>query len=107
VRDSKPPKIVSRSPAGQLRTARVTPVRVTFNEMVRGVSGSTFRLRHVRSGERVDATVTYSDTTRTARLAPDRPYRPGWYVVRLTDGITDRAGNRLASSSWGFRVRLP
>ena len=51
----------------------------------------------------VSATVSYNATTRTATLNPNATLAAGTrYTVRLSNGIMDAGGNRLAATTWSF-----
>jgi Subtilase family/Bacterial Ig-like domain len=105
VRETTRPKVTSRSPADGARSvSQSATVRATFSERVLGVDGSTFMLTALATGSRVDASVHYQSSTRTATMTPARNLRPGWYEARLRGRITDRAGNRLGTRTWQFRV---
>ena len=73
-------------------------------EPVLKVSESTFTLTRVANGNRVDASVRYARSTRTATLTPNHLLAPGWYEAVLRGRITDRAGKRLGTRTWRFRV---
>ena len=75
-----------------------------LSEQVVGADGSNVTLTALANGQRVRASVTYKRSTRTAILTPDRDLAPGWYEARLRGRITDRAGNRLGTRTWRFRV---
>ncbi len=105
-RDTSRPRIASRSPgANATSVAGGTTIRIRFSEPVRGVSGSTIKLVNVAGGWVVRSTVRYNASTRTATLDPRLNMYPGTqYRVQILSGITDAAGNRLATTSWTFRV---
>jgi hypothetical protein len=100
------PAISSRTPGtGATGVSRTGHVTVRFSEPVRGIGGSTVILTD-STGRRVSATVSYNASTRTATLNPGPTLRSNTrYTVRLTSGITDSTGNRLATSTWSFRTR--
>jgi hypothetical protein len=105
--DGTAPTIVGRVPArdatGVSRTANVA---VRFSEPVRNVTGSSVQLRDTVTGSYVAAVVTYDPTTYRATLNPTttlRSNRRYQAIVRST--ISDRAGNRVATTSWYFRTR--
>ena len=75
-----------------------------FSEPMLNVNGSTFTLTRVANRDRVEASVTYSGSTRTATLTPNRPLALGWFEAVLRGSITDRAGRRLNTRTWRFRV---
>ena len=105
VRDTKPPAVAARVPAsGEPWAVPSTIARATFNEPVVGVDGGAFTLTRSSNGHREQASVSYSSSSRTATLRPDQALAPGWYVARLSGGISDRAGNALPARSWSFRV---
>lgn len=103
--DTAAPTVTGRSPAsGAKNVARTANVTATFSETVSGVNASSVRLTDKR-GATVDATVTYSDGTRTAALDPTASLKANTnYRVTLTNGITDLAKNRLGTTSWTFRT---
>ena len=74
-----------------------------FTEQVAAADGA-FTLED-SSGTFVDGTVTVSDTvasfTSTLALSSNEVY-----TVRLTDALTDLAGNALAPADWSFRTQL-
>jgi hypothetical protein len=65
---------------------------------------SNFTLTALANGHGVHASVSYRASTWTATLTPDQDLAPGWYEARLRGRITDRAGNRLGTRTWQFRV---
>jgi subtilisin family serine protease len=105
--DTTAPRIRSRTPgSGVTGVSRRAVVSVVFSETVRGVSTRTLWLVNTRTGFRVRVSVTYSATRRTATIKPSTTLA-GYtrYRVVVGKGITDRAGNRLATTSWLFRTR--
>jgi hypothetical protein len=105
VPDTTAPRLVSRSPvAGKVWVNRTARVSARFSEPMVNISGSTFTLTKVANGSRVTASVAYTGSTRTATLTPGRRLAPGWYEAVLRGTITDRAGKRLGTRSWRFRV---
>ena len=105
VRDATPPRLKGRSPANDARqVSQSANVRATFSEQVMHANDSTFTLTALADGKEVEAAVSYQASTRTATLRPDGDLAPGWYKARLRGHITDRAGNRLGSRTWQFRV---
>ena len=108
VRDTTAPAVKSRVPVGgepwAVPSAEVTAV---FNEAVTGVNDVGFRLIRESTGDRVDATVSYRSSTRTAELVPSQALPPGRYRAVLRSSITDLAGNALPTSSWTFSVVSP
>lgn len=98
--DTAAPTVTSFSPApdGVSGVARGTTVRATFSEKVRGASLSTNTVRLVKSGTTtlIPASIAYNATTRTVTLTPSvRLDATTTYVVRVTTGVKDLAGNRL------------
>lgn len=73
--DAVPLRIASRTPAdGATNIALDAPVTVTFNRPV--VAESVAITVTDPEGRRVDGTVSYDASTRTARFAPAAPYAP-------------------------------
>lgn len=81
-------------------------LRVAFTEPVLEVSADTLRL--VGPGDKpVPAEVTLDATTNKATLRPDAALALGTrYRLELADGVTDRAGNPAAATSWSLATRL-
>ena len=102
--DTVGPAASMRSPApGATDVADTATVSARFDEPVLGVSAASVRLE--QAGAPVLGTVTYTESTRTARLSPDVPLAPSTaYTVTLTAAITDAAGNPLAGApvTWTF-----
>ena len=96
--DRTSPTIKSRSPrSGATGVSTHASVKVVFSEPVRGVSGSTLRLKNLSTGLWVRAKVTYKASTRTATIDPTNAMFHGRrYAVVVVRGIKDPSGNRLA-----------
>ena len=101
------PTIAARTPgSGATRVSRTANVVVRFSEAAVGVSASTVRLRDAKTGSYVAATVTYSASTKTVTLNPKTTLAGSRkYTVLISGGITDAAGNPLATTSWSFTTR--
>ena len=83
-------------------------IRIAFSERVLNASGATIQLFNGAGGWRVRSTVRYNAANRTATLTPDLEMYPRTeYRVKVSSGITDLAGNRLAPTTWTFRVGSP
>jgi Subtilase family/Bacterial Ig-like domain len=105
VPDTTAPSLVSRSPAaGTLWVKRSAKVSAKFSEPVLKVGKATFTLTRAANGNRIGASVRYAGSTRTATLTPNHLLAPGWYEAVLYGRITDRAGKRLGTRTWRFRV---
>jgi methionine-rich copper-binding protein CopC len=103
--DSVAPTVTAKSPsAGATNVSTGTDVTVTFSEPVQGVSTSTFKLKNTATSMLVaGTTVTLDSTQKVATLHPGSPLATGTkYVVNLTAGIKDLAGNALTATSWSF-----
>jgi hypothetical protein len=109
--ESTPPRVTSTVPR-----ANSADVRATFSEqmMPSSINGQTFKLFKKGSPTQIAATVSYSVSTRTAKLDPSDDLRRGIaYKAVVTTRAKDLAGNRLdqdGSTSglqqkrWFFRV---
>jgi len=100
------PKVSSHVPAsGATGVSRTANVTATFNEAVANVSAATFTLTPT-GGAPVSATVTRSGTTNRWILDPSGTLTANTqYTVTVTggaNGITDLAGNPLATTTWSF-----
>jgi hypothetical protein len=104
--DTIPPTIKTRSPEiDDFEVATSAKVSVGFSEPVVGVSAESVTLE--LAGQPVAATVSYSETTSTARLTPDVPLAlDATYTVRLSAQIRDRGGNPLVGApvTWSFQT---
>ena len=107
--DTTPPVVSSVSPTSDATDVSTgTAVTVTFDEAMESstISGSTYELRN-SSNQLVTATVAYNGTTNTATLTPAAALaNSATYTARViggTGGVTDVAGNALASTyTWSF-----
>jgi hypothetical protein len=81
-----------------------TNVTARFSEPVINVSTASMTLD--KAGSVIPATVTYSPTTRLARLTPTAALSANTtYTVTLTSAITDVFGNALAAPvTWSFET---
>jgi hypothetical protein len=79
-------------------------VTATFDQAVRGVSGSTFFLRRASDGAAVAASVSYDSYWKRAALRPSSPLSEGTaYVATVTDGVVSAGtGRAFAGTSWRF-----
>jgi M6 family metalloprotease-like protein len=115
--DKAPPRVTSTSPANNGRIAPGANIKATFSEPMRGssVNSTTFKLKKAGTTTFLGATVTYDPATRRATLNPNKNLQPGrTYVVTVTTGAQDEAGNSLdqnsslagnQTKSWSFKVR--
>jgi streptogramin lyase/methionine-rich copper-binding protein CopC len=105
--DTMPPEVTSTTPAKDARDVPAdAAIAATFSEPVKAdtLTTSTFTLQDA-SGGPVAGSVTYDDKKRTATLKPGGKLSAGAvYTATLTAGVTDEAGNALASYSWSFTV---
>jgi hypothetical protein len=123
VPDTIAPKVISVKPTEDAtRVARGVDVTATFSEdmLDSSINTTTFELFRIkkRSTTKIDATVSYDATTRTATLNPfgssTTLLARGTYKAVVTTGAKDLAGNQLdqddaqtglQQKEWSFRVR--
>jgi hypothetical protein len=100
--DATPPAVSSASPAsGATNVPRNVAIRVTFDRGVLGVDRNSVALWDGR--KRVQATVIYDRSTRTATLAPRGPLKRGSvYEVRIDTRVHDYLGISMAPTGWTF-----
>ncbi len=108
--DPGSPGVIATTPAaGAIATATTTAVTAQFSRSIdpSTVTTSTFQL--VGPSGPVAATVSYDDTTATARLTPSAALSPSTaYTATLTTGIRARDGMPLASTvQWTFTTVTP
>ena len=104
--DRRRPTVASRTlGSNAVSVSGKSAIRILFSEPVRNVSGATIQLTNARGGWLVRSTVRYDAARRIATVVPDLWMYPNTeYRVTILPGITDRAGNRLAPTSWTFRT---
>lgn len=104
--DQTRPRIKSRRPAsGATNVSSHASIKIVFTEPVKGVSGSTLRLKNLSTGFWVRAKVTYDASKRTATIDPTKSMFHGRrYAVFVFRGIKDPSGNRLTPATWSFRT---
>lgn len=100
--DTAPPVATVRTPAANSTEVGVgTNVMVVFNEEIVNVNAMSFTLH--KGTLQVATSVSYDAASHTATLYPTADLEPATtYTARLTDDITDRAGNKLVPVSWTF-----
>jgi hypothetical protein len=104
--DARRPTFTRSPGASRSGISRTVNVTLQFSEAVRGVSGTTIRLKDSASGAWVAAVVTYDAVHHRAVLNPSTTLRGlRKYIVVVRSGITDRAGNPLSATSWSFTTR--
>jgi Ca2+-binding RTX toxin-like protein len=104
--------VTAQSPAANATNVAVgSNVTATFNQVVQGVSGTTFTLRNTATNATVAAVVSFNATTRVATLNPNANLAAGTnYTATLTGGptaIRDLAGSPLVTTSWSFTTAAP
>ena len=97
------PTLAARTPGiNASHVARTANVTIRFSEKVAGLSGTSLMLL-TSTGGKVAATVSYNRTTGVATLNPTSSLSArARYTVVVTNGIKDRAGNRLTATRWSF-----
>jgi hypothetical protein len=104
--DVRRPTFTHSPGTGATGVSRTANVRLQFSERVRGVSGTTFRLKDATTGAWVASVVGYDAVLRQATLNPGVTLRSSRrYVVVVGSGIKDLAGNSLTATSWTFTTR--
>ena len=106
--DNQAPTVTARTPAANANgvTVPVSPT-ATFSEPLNAttVNATTMTVREgtLATGTLVPSVVTYNAATQVATINPDASLlNDTVYTVRLTNGITDVAGNTLAATQWTF-----
>jgi hypothetical protein len=106
-KDSTKPTVTAMSPTTD---ASITGTfTATFSEQVKNVSTTTFRMVIAGTTTAIPGTVTPSSSTltTTASFKPTTPLVPGQsYTLSLTTAITDKVGNKLATTTWTVRTSL-
>jgi arylsulfatase A-like enzyme len=116
--DTTPPRVTSTSPASNATgVAPSANITATFSEkmMASSINGTTFKLLKKGATTKLAAMVSYSGSTRTAKLDPINSLQRGiTYKAVVSTGAKDVAGNRLDQIStttglqqktWLFTVR--
>jgi hypothetical protein len=106
--DTTAPTVTARTP-GVNATGVVVPVSptATFSEALNpatvNTTTMTVRVGTVITGALVPSVVTLNAANTIATINPNASLLPDTtYTVRLTNGITDVAGNPLAANQWTF-----
>jgi hypothetical protein len=101
--DTAAPVVTTKAPAlNSMAVSQTGNVTATFNEAISGLSAARFTLKNA-AGAVVAAPVSWTAATRVATLNPTATLAADQrYTASLTAGITDIAGNPLATSSWAF-----
>lgn len=99
------PVVTIKEPApGQENVSLSNDIRVTFDEQVGGINGSTFQLFDPW-GQLVPADVGYNAAYPRAWLNPhSNLYPDSWYYVVLNPGILDTDWNQVEPQGWSFRT---
>lgn len=105
-KDETKPLITSRSPDTEGNVGVNSSVMVSFNESVVKVDAFSFILKD-ESGNPINASVTYNDSTKTAILDPvsDLNYSENYTVTLSPDtshAVEDSFANKLNLVSWSF-----
>lgn len=100
--DPVPPTITAVAPVdGAVDVSPFTAIEVTFSEPVIGTSGSAFRV--LVDGTELGGARSYDGPARTLTFTPAEPLPFATQVtIRIEPGITDVAGNPLATTQWSF-----
>lgn len=102
--DGTSPKVTDYSPQSTARRSANFVVR--FSEPVVLVNGRTFKLTLAGKSKALAARVTLNAVGTKATLNPTVNLKVGKrYTARVSDGITDLAGNPLAPMSWQVTAR--
>jgi hypothetical protein len=96
--DTQAPKVTSTVPANGQEVGPAVNVKATFSEKMdtNTINGTTFKLFKKGSTTQRAAQVSYSASTRTAKLDPTNNLREEvTYKAVVSTGAKDLAGNRL------------
>jgi len=96
--DTTPPKVTSTVPGNGGEVGPAVNVKATFSEKMdtNTINGQTFKLFKKGSTTQIAAQVSYSVSTRTAKLDPTNNLRRGvTYKAVVSTGAKDLAGNQL------------
>jgi hypothetical protein len=92
--------------SGATAVSRIAQPKITFNEPVTNISSATVRLRDMTTNAFVPATVSLDGSKRVVTITTDRLARLRQYRVEATTGVTDIAGNHLATRTLTFTTGL-
>ena len=104
--DTTRPKVSSASPTGKVK--KDVSFKAKFSEVVKGasVSTKTMKIKKKGSSKSLPAVVSLSSDKRTAKLNPKQNLKSGkTYIIKLTTGIKDKAGNALVAYKWTVKVK--
>jgi hypothetical protein len=104
--DTTRPKVSSASPTGKVK--RDVSFKAKFSEVVKGasVSTKTMKIKKKGSSKSLPAVVSLSSDKRTAKLNPKQNLKSGkTYIIKLTTGVKDKAGNALVAYKWTVKVK--
>jgi hypothetical protein len=106
--DNVAPTVTTRTPAAAATgvTVPVSPT-ATFSEPLNAATVTaatmTVRVGTLATGTLIPSVVTYNAGTQVATINPNASLlNDTVYTVRLTNGITDVAGNALVATQWTF-----
>jgi hypothetical protein len=101
--DSLAPVVTALSPSSIGKTT--SKVKLTFNEKVLGLSGSSFTLHMKGRSSKLPAKVTLASNKKVATLTPRAHLKKGkLYTVKVSSNVHDAAGNHMALLTWSFSV---
>jgi Bacterial Ig-like domain len=107
-KDTTKPTVTAKSPTSN--AAINGSFTATFSEPVKGISATTFKMVVAGTATAIGGTVTPSSSSTlstTAAFKPTVALVPGQsYTLTLTSGITDNAGNALATTTWTVRTSV-
>ena len=105
-----PPSVTNENPAPNATGVAVaSTVTATFNESVQAstVNSTNFTLKDA-SGNFVAATITYTDSTHTATLAPNAALANSTTYTATISGVQNSSGNPMSSPFvWSFTTADP
>lgn len=107
--DATPPEVESTSPvSGAVDVQRSTDVVVVFNEVMSAATINTGTVT-LHAGGGISGTVSLDETGKIAIFRPGSSLAyDTLYTATVTTGVTDLAGNALASGHvWQFRTAKP
>jgi len=100
--DGIPPEVTSTAPNDNDIDVEInTPITATFSEDMDPLTITKDTLLVNDGTNDIAGTVSYSDTTATFTPTADLVYEKT-YIVTITTGATDIAGNPMVADSWSF-----